>query len=196
MLLRDRIQKQIYPKRRNTATILNYLEELVLINAKEVGLVPIGPELNGYQDMALPFGEVFFLEVPEGAVSATMMVEFGGSTTDDNDDDEEEEEESEEGNSLRSLIQDARSLFFPQEQEADKLTEINSTTANVSGVLVRFKENGSSPELDSGFGLGNQDIFELVGEENLSNFQIMSIQQGITPILRIQFYATAQQNYK
>lgn len=75
-MLRDRIQKQVYPNRRNTATILNYLEELILINAKEVGLVPIEQCKKGYRDVPLPFGKVVSLDVPEEAVSAKMILEI------------------------------------------------------------------------------------------------------------------------
>ncbi|QKX04121.1 hypothetical protein HN014_04105 [Aquimarina sp. TRL1] len=175
-MLRDRIQKQVYPNRKNTATILNYLEELVLINAKEVGLVPIKQCDKGYQDVPLPFGRVTSLDVPEEAVSATMMVEKG-------------------------------KVNISIDCDPDKTVSIEATTKKSvnrrpipilellvtdSSAVVRFKENGSSPSINSGFGLGNQDIFELVGKENLKRFKVIGVQDNGTPILRIQFYKTAQ----
>lgn len=75
-MLRDRIQKQVYPKRHNTATILNYLEELVLISAKEVGRVTIEECKGGYQDVLLSNNRVRSLTVPDGAVSAIIQVEL------------------------------------------------------------------------------------------------------------------------
>ncbi|TSE07900.1 hypothetical protein [Aquimarina algiphila] len=175
-MLRDRIQKQTYPKRRNTATILNYLEELVLINAKEVGLVPIDQDNKGYQDIPLPFGRIIPLEVPEEAVSATMMVEQGVvNVITDPDPDE-----------TVSII--ARSN---KKKRTPPIPVLELPITNSSAVL-RFKENGSNPNINSGFGLGNQDIFELVGSENLKKFRVIGVQKNGTPILRIQFYKTAQ----
>lgn len=175
-MLRDRIQKQVYPKRRNTATILNYLEELVLINAKEVGLVPIEQCDKGYQDIPLPFGRIVSLDVPEEAVSATMMVEKGKvNIIIDPDPDE------------------TVSIAAPTKRRSNRrpipVVELPSTD---SSAVLRFKENGSAPSINSGFGLGNQDIFELAGSENLKKFKVIGIQNNATPVLRVQFYKTAQ----
>lgn len=175
-MLRDRIQKQTYPQRKNTATILNYLEELVLINAKEVGLVPIDQGNRGYQDIPLPFGRVLSLEVPEEAVSATMMIEKGvDNIIVDPDPDE-----------TVSIV--ARSN---KKKRTPSIPMLELPITNSSAVL-RFKENGSNPSIISGFGLGNQDIFELVGTENLKRFRVIGVQKNGTPVLRIQFYKTAQ----
>ncbi len=173
-MLRDRIQKQTYPQRRNSATILNYLEELVLINAKEVGLVPIDQNTNGYQDIPLPFGRIVSLEVPVEAVSATIMVEQGVV------------EASTEPNKIVSIVATSR-----KKKRTPPIPALELPITNSSAV-VRFKENGSNPSINSGFGLGNQDIFELVGSENLKKFRVIGIQKNGTPILRIQFYKTAQ----
>lgn len=175
-MLRDRIQKQVYPKRRNTATILNYLEELVLISAKEVGLVPIEQESKGYQDISLPFGELIVLKVPEEAVSATMMVEQGVQTVIDDPDDDP----------IESIA------AIPTRKQIVSVVKDGNTMLTNNTVIMRFKENGASPTINSGFGLGNQDIFELVGAENLKQFKAMGVQKNGTPVLRIQFYKTAQ----
>ena len=144
------------------------MEELVLINAKEVGLVPIDQDQNGYQDVAVPFGEVVSLEVPEGAVSATIMVEQG-RTDEDNDTDPDESE---------SIIASA-SVTKERLICADGVVQLLQTD---SSAVVRFKENGASPSRISGFGLGNQDIFELVGAKNLRNFKVVGIQEKATPV--------------
>ncbi|WP_025741888.1 hypothetical protein [Aquimarina pacifica] len=137
----DRIQKRTYP-RGNTATILNYLEELILINAKEVGLLPIPEEMEGYQDLEVTSSVFASLAVPEAATSATIMV------------------------------------------------EANISSENTTRV-VRFKEFGI-PTPDSGFALGDNDIFELVGYENLQRFKVIAIESELTQFLRVQFYTTAQ----
>ncbi len=155
-MYKDRIQKHTYP-RGNTATILNYLEELVLINAKEVGLVPIPEDKNGYQDIQLLFNQVVSLTVPEEAVSATIMVEA-----------------------------DLNPVVFNRTEAQER--NLN----NDSNIVVRFKENGSAPTRISGFGLGNNDIFELVGTNNLKEFKVVAIQPFKRPILRIQYYKSAQ----
>ncbi|TPN87114.1 hypothetical protein [Aquimarina algicola] len=175
-MLRDRIQKQTYPQRKNTATILNYLEELVLINAKEVGLVPIDQDNKGYQDIPLPFGRIVSLEVPEEAVSATMMVEQGAVTIITDPDPDE----------TVSIVATSK-----KRERTLPIPVIELPITNSSAVL-RFRENGSSPSINSGFGLANQDIFELVGSENLKIFRVIGVQKNGTPILRIQFYKTAQ----
>lgn len=179
-MLRDRIQKQVYPQRRNTATILNYLEELVLINAKEIGLVPIDQDHKGYQDVTLPFQEIISLDIPEEAVSATMMVEKGIEIIVVDPDDPDDEDEN------------RNSLQVSRKKEIELETSFNNTTLVNNGVVMRFKENGALPTVNSGFGLGNQDVFELVGAENLKQFKAMGVQRKGTPILRIQFYKTAQ----
>ena len=193
-MFRDRIQKQVYPQRKNTATILNYLEELLLINAKEVGLVPIDQDNQGYQDIPLPYNEVIFLEVPQEAVSATIMVEQGVVAIDDNSDTDSSESFT---TSSRSVALKVDSILEQEDlpkplDDTIILGEDQIVIATDSSAVLRFKENGSLPTLSSGFGLGNQDIFELVGTENLNNFRVIGIQQNSTPVLRIQFYKTAQ----
>lgn len=71
-------QKAPYP-RGNSATILNYLEELVLISANERGLVPIQENEDGYEDINIAFAKAEKLNVPEQAVSAMIVVETEAS---------------------------------------------------------------------------------------------------------------------
>ncbi|WP_025663273.1 hypothetical protein [Aquimarina megaterium] len=157
-MFRDRIQKQVYPHRNNTASILNYLEELVLINAKEVGLVPISEERGGYQDLEVGYNRPTSLNVPREAVSATIMIEGDASITN---------------------------------PTVTRTSKAEGTTTMAS-LVIRFKENGTAPTLNSGFGLGNNDIFELVGTENLLKFLVIGIVRNNIQVLRIQYYSTAQ----
>ena len=137
-----RLEKNPYPHG-NIGILLNYVEELVLINAKERGLIPIPEEQSGYQDLKVLSTKGQHLHVPEEAVSATIMV------------------------------------------EADQ-------TAFQKNRVIRFKENGTAPALNSGFALGDNDIYELIGKENLKNFSVIGIEESKTHFLRIQYYKTAQ----
>ena len=122
--------------------------------------------------------DVSVLEVPEGAVSATIMVEQGRV-------DEDNETDPDESESIIALTSIKKERLI----SADGVAQLLQTD---SSAVVRFKENGAAPSINSGFGLGNQDIFELVGERNLRNFKVVGIQEKATPVLRIQFYKTAQ----
>ncbi|WP_010520485.1 hypothetical protein [Aquimarina agarivorans] len=138
-----RDQKTPYP-RGNSATILNYLEELILINAKEQGQFPMAEEAGGYQDLEVSGMEVVQLTVPEFAVSALLIV------------------------------------------EAD-------VTAKILHRVIRFKENGALPTENSGFGLGDNDAYTIIGKQNLDQFRCIGIEADKKHFLRIQYYKTAQQ---
>lgn len=139
----NREQKTPYP-RGNTATILNYLEELILINAKEQGQIPIAEDNEGFQDIEISSVEAVTLNAPTTAVSALLIVE----------------------------------------------ADITSTRFNR---VIRFKENGTLPTITSGFGLGDNDAYTIIGKQNLNNFRAIGMETGKKHILRIQYYQTAQQ---
>lgn len=134
-------QKSPYP-RENTAEILNYLEQLNLLQAREVGFYPIAESLGGYQDVTIN-SEVASLQVPSLAVSAVLILEADATST-----------------SLHRA--------------------------------VRFKENGSDPSSSSGFALGDNDIYSIIGIQNLEQFRIVSIEQDKTHIARVQFFESGQ----
>lgn len=134
-------QKAPYP-RGNSATILDYLEELVLISASERGLVPISEDEGGYEDIDIAFAKAEKLTVPEYAVSAMIVVE----------------------------------------------TDANAKNQRA----VRFKENGTDPTSNSGIGLGDNDIYNITGPHNLKQFRCIATEDGITHILRVQYYKSAQ----
>ena len=138
-----RDQKTPYP-RGNSATILNYLEELILLTAKEQGQFLITEEAGGYQDLEITDLEVQKLTVPDMAISALIMVEADSSS-----------------------------------QMAHR--------------VIRFKENGAAPTANSGFGLGDNDVYTIIGKQNLDNFRVIGIELAKKQLLRIQYYKTAQQ---
>ncbi len=137
-----KLQKNPYPHQ-NIGILLNYIEELVLISAKERGLIPIPERQGGYQDLKVLSSKAQSLRIPEEAVSATIMVEAD-----------------------QTIFQKNRA--------------------------IRFKENGAIPTSNSGFALGDNDIYTIVGKDNLTNFNVIGIEESKTHFLRIQYYKTAQ----
>lgn len=142
----ERIQKSPFP-RGNTADILNYLEQLIVLQAKEEGYFPISEELGGYQDLEITATQARPLQVPDKAVSAVLVLEA-----------------------------DITSSSFVK--------------------IVRFKENKSAPTASSGFALGDNDIYSIVGKNNLENFKIIGVEKDKKHIARIQFFETNQFKFK
>lgn len=138
----DRLQKSPY-HRRNSAEILNYLEELILVQSKEEGFLPISEQEGGYYDLLIDGNEAKQLVVPQEAVSAVIVVEA-----------------------------DASSTSFQR--------------------VVRFKENGSDPTANSGFALGENDMYSIIGKQNLANFKVIGIENDKIHTLRGQFFKTRQ----
>lgn len=56
-----------------------------------------------------------------------------------------------------------------------------------SAFVFRFKENGTTPTLESGFPLANGDVYEVNGRQSLLNFRAIPLFQG-NHFLRIQYY--------
>lgn len=56
-----------------------------------------------------------------------------------------------------------------------------------TGILVRFKENGTNPNENEGHFLQSGDILE-VGREQLESIKFTTAQAGITSTLQIQYY--------
>ncbi len=144
----------------NFALMLDFLEELITIVGKEKGLVAISEENKGYQDIIFSRNEVKELDPPENAVSATIMIE--------------------------------KLADLQQPDTLDTVIEVSDTSEAVAddSILIRFKENGSDPSNESGFGLGHNDIYELVGATNLRAFRAINIASNVA--LRVQYYKTGQ----
>ena len=62
--------------------MLDYLEELILIQSGENGRLTIPETQQGYEDLAVTDAEVAQLTVPENAISATISIEADASVTD------------------------------------------------------------------------------------------------------------------
>ncbi len=71
------------------------------------------------------------------------------------------------------------------------MIEADSSDPNISRV-VRFKENGVVPTSNSGFGLGDNDVYTIVGKENLDRFRIVGITQTKEHMLRVQYFKSQQ----
>ena len=146
----------------NFALMLDFLEELITIVGKEKGLVAISEEDKGYQDIIFSRNEVKELDPPENAVSATIIIE--------------------------------KLADLQQPDTLDTAVEIvstdNSEVIADGSILIRFKENGTNPSIESGFGLGHNDIYELVGATNLKAFRAINIASNVA--LRVQYYKTGQ----
>ena len=56
--------------------------------------------------------------------------------------------------------------------------------------LARVKENGAAPTKDSGFGMYHQDAYEIIGFENIQNFRVIALAEGV--VLRVQYYKSNQ----
>ena len=142
----ERLQKSPFP-RGNSADILNYLEELILVQSKEEGYFPISEALGGYQDLRINSTEAVGLNVPEIAVSAVMIIE----------------------------------------------ADLESSSPYR---VVRFKENGTVPSRNSGFALGDNDIYSIIGKHNLAQFKIIGLEVDVTQFARIQYFETSQFKHK
>ena len=62
--------------------MLDYLEELILIQSGENGRFSIPETEQGYEDLTVSDAEVAQLTIPENAISATISIEADASVTD------------------------------------------------------------------------------------------------------------------
>ena len=74
-------KKNPYPNL-NSAIILDYLEQLVLLVSKEKGLVAISEANGGYEDLQINDAMAYALTVPVDAVSASIFFEADPTTAD------------------------------------------------------------------------------------------------------------------
>lgn len=80
-------------------------------------------------------------------------------------------------------------LNFPK-QAVSATIMVEQLSGVTGGILVRFKENGSDPSGDTGFGLGHQDVFEVHGAANLALFRAVSLVERV--VLRVQYYQSGK----
>ncbi len=76
-----RIAKNAY-RRRNTNVLSDYLEELILLVAGEVGQEAIEEAGGGFEKISVTDAAVIELTVPSDAVSATIQLEANSAATD------------------------------------------------------------------------------------------------------------------
>ena len=102
---------------------------------------------------------------------------------------------AEEDEGYQDLVVDqseAKSLTVPDEAvSATIMVEAAEGTASMKRV-VRYKKNRADPTDSSGFGLGDNDIYEPAGKLNLDSLRFIGIEEGKSHTLRIQYYETAQ----
>jgi len=73
-----RVHKNAY-RNGNASSMLDYLEELILIQSGENGRLTIPETEQGYEDLPVSDTEVAQLSIPENAISATISIEADGS---------------------------------------------------------------------------------------------------------------------
>ena len=76
-----RVHKNAY-RNGNASSMLDYLEELILIQSGENGRFTIPETEQGYEDLSVTDMEVAQLTIPENAISATISIEADTSVTD------------------------------------------------------------------------------------------------------------------
>ena len=83
-------------------------------------------------------------------------------------------------------------LTVPEEAiSAFIYVEVDEMATNKNKAL-RYKLNGTTPTYESGIPLGDGDRLELIGKENLNNFQAVSIEEYNVHYLRVQYFKSAR----
>ena len=72
----------------------------------------------------------------------------------------------------------------------ERVVSDDEVDADDRAVLARVKENGAVPTKGSGFGMYHQDAYEIIGFENIQNFRVVALAEGV--VLRVQFYGSNQ----
>jgi len=75
-----RVHKNSY-RNGNASSMLDYLEELILIQSGENGRLTIPETEQGYEDLTVSDTEVAQLSVPENSISATISIEADATST-------------------------------------------------------------------------------------------------------------------
>ncbi len=67
------------------------------------------------------------------------------------------------------------------------MVEADKTASDLSRV-IRFKENGSTPTIAIGFGLGDNDVYRIKGRTHLLNFRTIGIEADKTHRIQVQYF--------
>ena len=92
-------------------------------------------------------------------------------------------------------LDDVQRLTFPPNAVAamivfERVGSGDEVDADDRTVLARVKENGAPPTKGSGFGMYHQDAYEIIGFENIQNFRVIALAEGV--VLRVQYYKSNQ----
>ena len=85
-----------------------------------------------------------------------------------------------------------KSLTVPERTVSAEIHVEADPTSAIATRAIRYKHNGSAPASSSGMALGNGDVIEVFGKDNLDQFMAIGIETGKSHWLRIQYYASAQ----
>jgi hypothetical protein len=102
---------------------------------------------------------------------------------------------SEEDDGYQDLVVDhseVKNLTVPDNAVSATIMVEADDSSTSKGRVIRYKKNGIDPTDSSGFGLGDNDIYEPAGKVNLDNLRFIGIEDGKSHTLRIQYYKTAQ----
>jgi len=91
------------------------------------------------------------------------------------------------------VLDELQMLTFPPDAVAAMIVFERVGSGEVDAdraVLARVKENGAAPTKDSGFGMYHQDAYEIIGFENIQNFRVIALVEGV--VLRVQYYQSNQ----
>ena len=86
----------------------------------------------------------------------------------------------------------AKSLSAPETAVSAEIHIEADPSVSKPARVIRYKQNGRAPTTTSGMALGDGDILEVFGKENLDLFRVIGIQTGKSHILRIQYFKSAQ----
>lgn len=89
--------------------------------------------------------------------------------------------------------QDVKPLTVPDSAVSASIFFEADPSATNKDCIIRFKENGADPAIDSGQGWGHKDIFNPTGKDVLDNLKFIGVEAGKTHKLRVQYYATVQE---
>ena len=102
---------------------------------------------------------------------------------------------AEEDNGYEDLVVDhseVKSLTVPDDAVSATIMIEADPSITEKGRVIRYKSNGTDPTDSSGFGLGDNDIYEPAGKLNLDNLRFIGIPDGKNHTLRVQYYKSAQ----
>ena len=87
---------------------------------------------------------------------------------------------------------EAKSLTVPEDAVSATISIEAAVSVTDKSRVIRFKENGSDPSVNSGIALGDNDLYEITSRWNLESFRVIGIEAGKSHALRVQYYRSPQ----